>query len=240
MSVRKNRVLSVFKLGAAMGLFVLGVSASGCGTEDDFDLSSLPEVTEDDKADKTGNPLVWIRPSAFKLYCFRQPCADKQVVEVNGGATRLVYKYDWRSLRLTKAEQEDAEKNAGSMLLYGRFTTVKVSGEDMAVLQMTRANKPVSTTSSDQPTNDSYLVTKTPSPASCTTPPCPLLEGTLLNPKGTVAPNLWQGLDTSRLGLNKTDEGALLDDLKAGKAYVSVSGVSKDTARISQAFRPLK
>lgn len=245
MRVLKNPVVSVAlrsaKVGAAMGLFVLGIStfgAAGCGTEEEFDLSALPEVTEDDKADKTGSPLVWIRPSAFKLYCFRQPCADKQVVEVNGGATRLIYKYDWRSLKLSAADLDAAERNAGTFLVYGRYATVKVSGEDMTVLQMTRAYKPVSTTSTDQPTSDSYLGTKAPDP-SCTAP-CPVLEGTLLNPKGTVAPNAWQALDTARLGLSKTDEGTLLSDLKASKAYVSVSAVNKDTARVSQAFRSIK
>lgn len=250
MRVLKSPVVSVAlrsaKAGAALGLFVLGVAAfgtfgaAGCGTEEEFDLSALPEVTEDDKADKTGSPLVWIRPSAFKLYCFRQPCADKQVVEVNGGATRLIYKYDWRSLKLSAADLDTAERNAGSYLVYGRYATVKVSGEDMTVLQMTRAYKPVSATSTDQPTSDSYLGTKAPDPTSCTTPPCPVLEATLLNPKGTVAPNQWQALDTSRLGLDKTAEGTLLSDLKAGKAYVSVSAVQKDTARVSQAFRSLK
>lgn len=247
MRVLKNPVVSVLrsaKVAAAMGLFVLGIStfgAAGCGTEEEFDLNSLPEATEDDKADKTGSPLVWIRPSTFKLYCFRQPCADKQVVEVNGGATQIIYKYDWRSLKLSAADLDAAEKNAGSYLVYGRYATVRVSGEDMKVLQITRAHKPVSTTSADQPTSDSYLGTKAPDPTSCTTPAvCPVLEGTRLNGKGAVAPDQWQALDTSRLGLNKTDEGTLLSDLKAGKAYVSVSAVQKDTARVSQAFRSIK
>jgi hypothetical protein len=224
---------------AAMGLFAFSLGAAGCGSEDDFDLNSLPEVTEDDKADTTGSPLTWARPSAFKLYCFRNPCADKQVVEVNGGQTRLIYKFDWRSLRLSQAAQAEAEKNIGSMLVYGRFTTVKVSGEDMTVLQITRANKAVSTKTSDQPESDVYASTKKPDPTSCKAPPCPVLEASLLNPKGTVAPTSWSALDTARLGLSKTDEGALLSDLDSGKAYVSVT-VSKDAARVTQAFRSIK
>lgn len=223
---------------AAIGLLTLS-TAAGCGTEEEFDLSTLAEVTEDDKADKTGNPLVWVRPSAFKLYCFRNPCADKQVAEVNGGTMRLIYKYDWRSLKLSQTAQEDAEKSAGSMLLYGRYATVKVSGEDMTVLQITRANKAVSTKSADLPSTDLYAVTKKPDPTACTMPPCPVLEATALNPKGTVVPTQWDSLDTSRLGLTRAEESTLLTDLDAGKVYLSAS-VQKGVARISQAFRSIK
>ena len=224
---------------AAMGLFAFTLGAAGCGSEDDFDLNSLPEVTEDEKADTTGSPLTWVRPSAFKLYCFRNPCADKQVVEVNGGQTRLIYKFDWRALKLSTTAQTDAEKAIGSMLVYGRYATVKVSGEDMTVLQISRANKAVSTKTTDQPESDLYASTKKPDPTACKTAPCPVLEASLLNPKGTVAPTTWSTLDTSRLGLTKTDEGSLLSDLDAGKAYVSVT-VSKDAARVTQAFRSIK
>jgi hypothetical protein len=221
----------------ALGL-AFSATISGCGTDvEDTDIDSLPIVTEDDKADTTGSQLVWVRPSSFPVYCFAPPCATKQVAEVNTGEARLIYKYDWRALKLTSTEQVTADANHFNMMLRGRYNTVKVSGQNMTVLQISRANMKVSTTSDDNPEKDGFYLTRE---AQCTKQPCQAVTAELVNKTGS--PEVWPSVDLSRLGLSTTAQASLLAEMqdKTGQVYVSQSTTPAGSKQISQAFRSIK
>jgi len=229
-------------MGTLLRTLALGIAftatVSGCGQgEADTDVDSLPIVTEDDKADTTGSALTWVRPSSFPVYCIAYPCATKQVMEVNGGESRLVFKYDWRALRLTSSQQATAEANHFNMLLRGRFSTIKVSGHDMPVLQVSRADMKVSTVSDDNAEKDSFYVTKE---APCGKQPCPVVQAQLLNKQ--VTPETWATVDLSRLNLSTSAQQALITEMqdKTGKVYVSQTSTPTGGKQISQAFRDFK
>ncbi|MBL8634249.1 MAG: hypothetical protein JNM40_13590 [Myxococcales bacterium] len=229
-------------MGTLLRTLALGIAfsatISGCGTgAEDTDIDSLPIVTEDDKADTTGSQLVWVRPSSFPVYCFAPPCATKQVAEVNTGEARLIYKYDWRALKLTSTELVTAEANHFNMMLRGRYNTVKVSGQNMTVLQISRASMKVSTTTDDNPEKDGFYLTKE---AVCGKQPCPVVQAELVNK--TAAPELWNTVDLSRLGLSTSAEASLLAEMKdkTGQVYVSQSTTPTGNKQISQAFRSIK
>ncbi len=229
-------------MGTLLRTLALGITfaatVSGCGQgADDTDIDSLPIVTEDDKADTTGSTLVWVRPSAFPIYCIGYPCATKQVSEVNGGEGRLIFKYDWRALRLTSTEQTTAEANHFNMMLRGRYNTVKVSGQNMTVLQISRAHTKVSTTSDDNPEKDGFYLTKE---APCSKQPCAVVSAELVNK--TATPELWQTVDLSRLGLGTSQQQSLLAEMqdKTGQVYVSQATTPTGSKQISQAFRSIK
>lgn len=210
--------------------------AAGCGPQDDeFSLDSLPEATEDEKADSTGK-YAWVRPSAFPITCIRQPCASHQVREVNGTNTQLVYLYDWRALKLTTTQTDDADAKAPSMLLYGRYTPVKVLGETMTVFQVTRALAPASTKTADRFGVDRYYSVAA-SGTVCVKEPCPTLAGQALGVRAG-SPDMWNRADLRRLQLSTTAEDALVAELRSGKAYLAVTGVTAQVADVSQAFRP--
>ncbi len=229
-------------MGTLLRTLALGLAftatVSGCGNGvDDTDIDSLPIVTEDDKADTTGSQLTWVRPSSFPVYCFAYPCATKQVAEVNGGESRLIYKYDWRALKLSSTELATAEANHFNMMLRGRYNTVKVSGQAMTVLQISRASMKVSTGSDDNPEKDGFYLTKE---APCTKQPCALVQAQLVNK--SAAPELWNSIDLSRLGLSTSAQQALTSEMqdKTGKVYVSQATTPAGGKQISQAYRDLK
>lgn len=211
---------------------------AGCGPQDDdFSLDTLPEASEDEKADSSVK-YAWVRPSTFPIVCFRQPCATHQVREVNaGGTTKLIYAFDWRSMKLSAAQIADAEAGIGSLLVYGRYTTVQVKGEAMTVLQITRALAPTSAKSNDNVGSDRYYAV-TASNAVCVADPCPTLSAQALGPAGGSA-DMWNKADLARLQLSATAEATLVSELKAGKANLAVTGISAQVAKVSQAFRPI-
>lgn len=245
-NLTKEKIMKTYRSTVASSLtlasLALGISlaltSSGCGPDEDFDINSLPEATEDDKADTTGSPLVWVRPSNFPIVCIRPPCATAQVQEVNGGKARLIYKYDWRALKMTAAEVKDAEANASKMLLTGRYASVKVMGESVTVLQLTRANTALSDKSSDASDKDRYYSVKADT-TMCPQQPCPTMIAQQLGVNTLIA-DKWYTLDMSRLALVGQQESALMTELKAGKGYVSVVGTDGMVTKIGQVFRSLK
>jgi len=226
--------LNFLMVGAFSSMLLL---AGGCGQEEDLDLSTLPLVSEDKTDTVPGlRPLAWTRPSLFDVQCIRAPCSTHMIYDVNTGHSELAYAYDWRALRLSKAQEEQAEKDAGSMLLYGRYATAKAFGESVLVYQVSRANLRVAAQASDSPVSDRYYST---SAASCPQTPCTSLRAQLLNQ--TAAPTEWAGVDLRRLELSKAAAAQLENELRAGKAYISVETAPQrlETAQVRQAFRPL-
>ena len=150
----------------ALGL-AFSATISGCGTDvEDTDIDSPPIVTEDDKADTTGQPACVGSSQLVPGTALFSAVCDKQAAEVNTGEARLIYGYDWRA-PLTSTEQVTADANHFNMMLRGRYNTVKVSGQNMTVLQISRANMKVSTTSDDNPEKDGfYLTWKRSAPSS--------------------------------------------------------------------------
>lgn len=232
-------------MGTFLRTLVLGVAlaatASGCGQGDegDVDWDSLPIAQDDEKADSAAGGLVWVRPSAFPIYCIGAPCATKQVFEVNREEARLIYKYDWRSLRLSTKDAEAADANHFNMLLRGRYAQVKVMGRDMEVLQITRANMKVSTVAGDNVEKDTYYVTKEP---VCGKQPCPTVQADLLNNQKGLPPEQWPTVDLSVLGLGDSQQRSLLAEMqsKTGQVMVSQTTTPAGTKQVSQAFRNLK
>lgn len=230
-----SRSLSLGFLTAAF------LAVSGCGAEDAaFDLDSVLEASEDDKADKPQgtSALTWTRVSSSQINCITQPCPTRMLHDVNVGVTQLAYELDWRALHLTKAEQQNAESNASKMLLYGRYTPVRVMGQPLRIFQITRANLRVSDRSSDSPETDRYYQLQG-SDGQCPQAPCPVKWRATLLGQGTQ-PETWAGLNLKRLQLTPSAEQTLLGELKNGQAYLSVNDVSQQEAQASQAFRPLK
>ncbi len=229
-----RKTLRFLQLSALSSLLL-----AACGTQDDFDLSSLPVTSEDDKSDAAGkSPLTWARPSASSVVCIRHPCATNMLFDVNTAAGHLVYAYDWRALKLSQGDERNADTQAKNMLLRGRYVSVKVAGETMEVYQVTRANMRVAELT-DSPETDRYYSTKAAS-TGCPQAPCNGLAATRLN-MPTQQPELWTGADLGKLGLSQKGVAKLQEELAAGTAYVSTSGQAKDgIVPIGQAFRPLQ
>lgn len=231
-------------MGTFLRTLALGIAfssaVSGCGqVEEDVDWDSLPVATDDEKADSTAGGLTWVRPSAFPIYCIGAPCATKQVFQVNGDDAHLLYKYDWRALKLSAKDQEAADANHFNMLLRGRYATIKVMGRDMEVFQITRANMKVSTVSGDNVERDAYFVTKAP---VCSKQPCAVVQADRLNNKAGLPAEMWPTVDLTRLGLSDTQQRALLAEMqdKTGQVFVSQTTTPTGDKQISQAFRNLK
>lgn len=220
---------------SALSSFLL----AACGSQDEFDLSSLPVTSEDDKSDAASkSPLTWTRPSASSVVCIRHPCATNMLFDVNTAAGHLVYAYDWRALKLTQGDERNAEAQAKNLLLRGRYVSVSVSGEPMEVFQVTRANMRVADLT-DSPETDRYYSTKAAS-TGCPQAPCNGLAATRLN-MPSPQPEIWTGVDLSKLGLSQKGAATLQEELAAGSAYVSTNGQAKDgIVPVGQAFRPLK
>lgn len=232
------RTATVFSF---LGLFGAAL-ATGCGSEPDLDLNTLDVADEGTKADTLGTQdngdFAWTRAIPGVLQCIKAPCPSTELYGVNTGTQRFVYRFDWRALKLSQAEVKDAESRAGTMLMYGRFATGKAFGESVLIYQVTRANVPASERAADKYDLDKYYFAK--APKDCTlNPQCTSLTANLLNQR-SQEPENWTNLDVVRLELSPTAEKALVNELKAGKDYVSVIGVTGGVARASQVFRPLK
>lgn len=222
----------------------LALSASlmtGCGNqEEDLNLESLPVVTsEDEKSDNPISPsFYWIRPSRGTIACVRPPCPIAEGRRVNSWERQLIYKFDLRGLKLSSNAQQAFDTQRGSLLLYGKYTTATAYGEKVTVLQVTRATGPVSQSSSDNLDSDSYYSIKERTSPSCTGDNCPAFEISMLG-GGVVGPIQIAGVNLTRLELNEAQKTSLMSELKAGTAYLSITGVKNLIANVSQAFRPL-
>lgn len=222
----------------------LSLSASlliGCGDaveEADLDLESLSVVTpEDEKSDNPSAPsFFWVRPTAGTIACFAPPCARAEVRHVNMPEAQLIYKFDWRGLKLTAQQKADAEAQVPNLLIYGKYTAAKAYGKPVTVLQVTRANLAASTASSDNVNDSYYSIKETSTP--CMGGTCPTLTATMLG-NGVVGPLQIQSVDLSRLSADPTFQSSLTSEFKAGTAYVSITGIRNSVANVSQAFRPL-
>lgn len=228
--------------GLSLGFLTTALlGAPGCGSDStDLDLNTILEASEDDKADQPQgtSALTWTRVSSSMLNCIKAPCPSTILNDVNVGVTQFVYQLDWRALKLSKADQQKAEGQASKMLLYGRYTPVKVQGEPLRIFQITRANLRVTDRSTDNPEVERYYQTQG-TDGQCPQQPCPTQwRATLLGKSGQ--PEAWKGINLKRLELAPSAEQALVNELKAGQAYLSVSGVTDDQAQVTQAFRPLK
>jgi hypothetical protein len=225
---------------AASLSLTLSLSLIGCGQEEaDLDIESLPVVTADDeKSDNPSAPsFFWSRPSPGTIACIAAPCPRAEVRQVNQPGTELVYKFDWRGLRLTAEQKANAEAQASDLLLYGKYTSATAFGKKVTVLQVTRANLAVSGSTSDNVSADSYYSIKQ-SETPCMGGSCPTLVAVMLG-NGFVGPLQLQSADLSRLSPDPTFQNALTAELKAGTAYASITGIQNSVANVSQAFRPL-
>jgi hypothetical protein len=226
------------------GLLACTLFGFGCGSGDvgdEIDLSALPLVSEDDKSDMPAGAsgLTFTRPSSSTLQCVRAPCPSNMIYDVNTGALELTYAYDWRALKLTKSEEENAKASASKMLLYGRYAPAKAFGETVKVFQILRANMRVAERAYDAPDSDRYYSTMAATP-NCPQGQCPL-TAQLLNDKQMPTVQ-WQGVDLTRLELGPTASAALLSELAQGKAYVSIVNrqtPSSGVVPVTQVFRPL-
>jgi hypothetical protein len=108
----------------------------------------------------------------------------------------------------------------------------------LRIFQITRANLRVTDRSTDNPEVERYYQTQGVD-GQCPQVPCPTQwRATLLGKGGQT--ESWKGISLKRLELAPAAEQALTNELKAGQAYLSVSGVIDQTAQVTQAFRPLK
>lgn len=232
-------------LSWALG-FLTAACLAGCGGSGDkvdFNLSQIREVSEDGGDRPGSSALTWTRPSSSQVNCVRAPCPSILLDDVNSDDEgQLVYMLDWRALKLSESEQSGAASSPSTLLLYGRYTATTALGEPVRIFQITRANVRVSENSRDNPDTDLYYsVAATNEP--CPNEPCPAAwRATLL--KLGAQPELWSAINLKPLQLSPDREESLVNELKAGKAYLSVSHVTDQggaqVALATQAFRPLK
>ena len=121
---------------------------------------------------------------------------------------------------------------SAKLLLYGKYASIKQSGETVQVYQVTRANPRVSEQSTDRPDADRYYMVRV-DPA-CQQPPCGY-TAVLMNVAQTEQ---WSDIDLSRLGLPGNAQQVLLNELQQGKAYLSVQNQDDPKVVATQAFRP--
>lgn len=230
--------------GATGFLFAACIAGCGGGSDDvGFNRSQISEVSEDGGDRPGSSALTWTRPSSSQVNCVRAPCPSIMLDDVNSeDKGQLVYLLDWRALKLSESAESDAASNPSTLLLYGRYTSATALGEPVRIFQITRANVRVSENSRDNPQTDLYYsVVARNEP--CPQQPCPAAwRATLL--KLGAQPELWSAINLNPLQLPPDREAGLVDELKAGKAYLSVSRVTEQggaqVALSTQAFRPIK
>jgi hypothetical protein len=218
-----------------LGLLAAALLGSqGCGgREQEFDINQLAEVTDD-----SDGSFTWTRPSSESLNCIKAPCPSYILNEVNTGDTHFVYMLDWRALRLSPELQNAAEHNAPQLLLYGRYTDVTVLGESAKVYQILSANLRLSQSVEDRPKEDRYYRVQT-ADYECQQPPCSSEWKATLLLQGSQ-PEKWKDINLDALALPAEMKQPLLDELKTGQDYLSVSSVGDQVAHATQVFRPIK
>lgn len=212
------------------------VAAGGCGQQSGIDFSQLPlanEAEEGDSSHTGGRIFTWMRPSTDQIRCVRAPCPITFVNDVNLGKSHLLYGYDWRALQLKPEEQEALERDAAKLLLYGKYATAQLSGEEVLVYQVTRANPQVTEESYDRPESDGYYKVKAADP-TCQQGSCGY-TAVLMNRGQTEQ---WTSIDLSRLRLPASARQILLGELQQGTASVSVEDANPYHVVVTQAFRP--
>jgi hypothetical protein len=230
------RTLPLFAL-----LAVPTVSLVGCSpdADADLDLETLPLYSVDDeKADKAGNStqVVWVRPLPGPVACIIPPCPTAEVRQVNSTNVEPIYRFDWRGLKLSAAQVKDAEAQRDNMLLSGKYTKATAYGQQVTVLQVSRAGVQVSNASSDNFDSDRYYSVKANSTV-CVMEPCPTLTAQPLG-QPTTAAVTWTGVDLKRLQLTQAQATTLASELKTGSVTLSVTSTPRQVAQVSQAFRP--
>lgn len=230
------RTLPLFAL-----LAVPTVSLVGCSpdADADLDLETLPLYSVDDeKADKAGNStqVVWVRPLPGPVACIIPPCPTAEVRQVNSTNVEPIYRFDWRGLKLSAAQVKDAEAQRDNLLLSGKYTKATAYGQQVTVLQVSRAGVQVSNASSDNFDSDRYYSVKANSTV-CVMEPCPTLTAQPLG-QPTTAAVTWTGVDLKRLQLTQAQATTLASELKTGSVTLSVTSTPRQVAQVSQAFRP--
>lgn len=223
---------------ALLTLFAGSLAFSACGAEgEDPEIADLPLATGEEKADapSAAGPYLWVRPDGAQIRCIKAPCPERAATPVNGGTASLVYKFDWRSLRLSQASQAQASLKVSSLLLRGRFMPTTAQGQPVVVFQVVRALEPASTASFDSVAQDRYYGA---AGVQCVAPPCTTVQATMVN-DADGRRSLWDRVDLQRLRLSASQQAALTQELQGGKAYVSVRAVANQAADVTQVFRPL-
>lgn len=230
------RTLPLFALLAVPTLSLVGCSPDA---DADLDLETLPLYSVDDeKADKAGNStqVVWVRPLPGPVACIIPPCPTAEVRQVNSTNVEPIYRFDWRGLKLSAAQVKDAEAQRDNMLLSGKYTKATAYGQQVTVLQVSRAGVQVSNSSSDNFDSDRYYSVKANSTV-CVMEPCPTLTAQPLGQPATAAVT-WTGVDLKRLQLTQAQATSLASELKTGSVTLSVTSTPRQVAQVSQAFRP--
>lgn len=230
------RTLPLFALLAVPTLSLVGCSPDA---DADLDLETLPLYSVDDeKADKAGNStqVVWVRPLPGPVACIIPPCPTAEVRQVNSTNVEPIYRFDWRGLKLSAAQVKDAEAQRDNMLLSGKYTKATAYGQQVTVLQVSRAGVQVSNASSDNFDSDRYYSVKANSTV-CVMEPCPTLTAQPLGQPATAAVT-WTGVDLKRLQLTQAQATSLASELKTGSVTLSVTSTPRQVAQVSQAFRP--
>lgn len=220
----------------ALASLALSPVLAGCG-EGELELDTLPLVTEEDeKADTTaGTTYLFIRPLAGRIACFAPPCATAEARQVNSTKTELVYKFDWRGLKLSEEQVAQMEAQRATMLLSGKYTRSTAFGQPVKVFQVTRAAVPVSASSTDNLDVDAYYQVKA-NATVCVSDPCPSMDAQKLG--STAASTKWTSVDLGQLRVPQTVGAGLVSEIRAGKAFLSVSNVANQVANVTQVFRP--
>lgn len=229
------RTVTLFAALVAPTTALVGCAPDG---DADLDLDALPLYSVDDeKADNaSSSQVVWVRPLPGPIACIIPPCPTAEVQQVNSSSVEPIYRFDWRGLKLTAQQVKDAEAQRANMLISGKRTTATAYGQKVTVLQVSRANVQVSDKSSDNFDSDRYYSVKA-NTTVCVKDPCPTLTAQPLNqPK--ASPSQWTGVDLKRLELSQGQSATLINEIKAGSVYLSVTAAQNQVAQVSQAFRP--
>ncbi len=229
-----SRTVILFAALAAPATALVGCAPDA---DADLDIDSLPLYSADDeKADNTSSSQVaWVRPLPGPIACIIPPCPTAEVRTVNSTTVEPIYRFDWRGMKLTAQQVKDAEAQRGNMLISGKRTTATAYGQKVTVLQVSRASVQVSDKSSDNFDSDRYYSVKSNSTV-CVMDPCPTLNAQLLGK--STAPSQWTGIDLKRLELSQGQSATLMNEIKAGTVFLSVTSTQNQVAQASQAFRP--
>ena len=229
-----SRTVILFAALAAPATALVGCAPDA---DADLDIDSLPLYSADDeKADNTSSSQVaWVRPLPGPIACIIPPCPTAEVRTVNSSTVEPIYRFDWRGMKLTAQQVKDAEAQRGNMLISGKRTTATAYGQKVTVLQVSRASVQVSDKSSDNFDSDRYYSVKA-NTTVCVKDPCPTLTAQPLGQ--TTAPSQWTGVDLKRLEISQGQSATLMNEIKAGTVYLSVTSAQNQVAQVSQAFRP--
>ena len=222
-----------------MGLLTAALVLIGACGRHDVDWSMIPLADEAAPVEPGigGNGYLWTRPVSDRIVCVRAPCPSYIVHNVNTGNVEMVYAFDLRALRLQPSDQEQVLRNIDKLLLYGRYTGAVAFEEPVQVFQILYIGSRVSEVGVDEPGSDRYYRMHA-ADATCLPSLCAPWTAQLLNRPDQQVES-WSGIDLARLELNSEQQQLLLQDLQAGRAYVSTPNAGMQPVPISEAFRQL-